>query len=810
MRDPFDEEIAKADRLRDAGALEAALAEYQRLTLEDPGQAIAKYKQGTVWTQLGRPAEAEQSYRDALAIDDLYSEALNNLAILLVARGEWDEAEQCYRRALAERPDYFEAHVGLARLLRSAWRHLEALYFARRASQINPRSGQAHELVGFALKRLNRIHDGIAALRLATELQPELALPWQSLAGCLQSMGRHAEADSLFSRAMAVMGNDPTPASNYAFAATFPDIPRESAWARHQAFGEWARKTVGPLSSPAINSRPPPERRLKIGFISGDMRRHSVAYFLRGALECLSRQEFQLYAYFDAHREDQVSAWLKPMFHHWRDIFSVTHDKVFDTLREDGIDILFDLSGHTGSNRMLLFARRPAPVQVSYIGYPDTTGLDTIDYRITDGDADPPGDGDEYHSEKLWRLPRCFLCYAPPEGSPEPTNIRPAATDAIVFGSFNNRAKISDRCFEAWVAILQRIPDARLVIKSINGLEDDDSREGLRKRFTGQGITEDRLDIRRFDDDLEGHLRRYGDIDIALDTFPYNGTTTTCEALWMGVPVISLRGDRHAARVSGSLLACIGLDDLVAGSVEEYIAVAIALASDRSRLQALRAGMRTRLLASPLLDRQSMGAALGDALRSMWHTYCAGFDPSLPLEDDHTVAEQLLRLHIGGRTAREGWKILDIEAREEVDFVADVRDLSAFAAGSCRQIYAAHVLDHLQVHEILPVLNEFYRLLIPGGLLYLSVYDLDTLCSLFVNPEFSKPEKFAIMRTIFGAQDDSADMHRIGLNFDFLIDYLKDVGFSSAEHVESLGIFDDASDAHIAGQPISLNLIITR
>lgn len=800
--------VAAADQLRDSGDLAEALAAYEALTGDAPTLAVGPYKQATALALMGRTDEAEQRYRDALALDENHAEALNNLARLLVARGEWDEADRCYRHALAENPDYFEANLGFSYLLIVAWRCIEALHFAKRACALRPTSALAFERAGIALRKLGRIREALADIEQATVLEPTLASPWATLASTLQNLGRHREADEAYARAAGVGGADFFPKSNYAYFSNYLDISRQHAWERHRAFGVWAREQLGALSAAAPTTRPRADRRLRVGFVSGDLRRHSVAYFVRAALEQIDRSQFQLFAYFDHHKEDEVSAWLKPMFHYWRDIYAISHQSAMEQVREDRIDILLDLSGHTGANRTMLFARRAAPIQLSYLGYPNTTGLDTMDYRLTDVWADPEGDGEEFHSETLWRLQRCFLCYAPPETSPAVSSRDPR--EGVVFGSFNNRVKISEACLTAWVQLLHRVPNSRLVLKSVMGTEDEESRENLKQSVVARGIDANRIEVHRFQDKLESHLEQYSSIDVALDTFPYNGTTTTCEALWMGVPVVSLIGDRHAARVGHSLLSSVGLDELVGRNVDDYVRIAAELSADKPRLKELRATMRDRLLASPLFDRSAMGRALGDALRGMWRQHCARFSSDLPMEGDVVEQEQLIRLHIGGKHASEGWKIFDIESRDEVDFVGDVRDMSAFAEASCAEVYASHVLQHLPPQDILPVLNGLHRVLVPGGRLYISVPDIDILCWLFNSPAFSKPEKFQIMQMIFGGQEIPHDRHCIGLNFDFMVDYLTDVGFSSVEHVEAFGLFNDASEALVADHRISLNLVVTK
>jgi predicted SAM-dependent methyltransferase len=279
----------------------------------------------------------------------------------------------------------------------------------------------------------------------------------------------------------------------------------------------------------------------------------------------------------------------------------------------------------------------------------------------------------------------------------------------------------------------------------------------------------------------------------------------------MGVPVVTLAGDRHASRVGVSLLTNIGLEAFVAESIDEYVEIAVALAGDREALLGLRQAMRDRMRASPLMDRRGMGVDLGAALRAMWRRHCEKFSADLP---DATGSAsdpiELLKLHIGGRVIREGWKILDAEPRPEVDFVGSAEDLSSFADESCSDIYCSHVLEHVGLADIFDTLTGFCRILAPGGHLYLSVPDLDVLVWLFASPGFDQAARFHIMRMMFGGQVDEHDFHRIGLNFDFMCHYLRDAGFSSIEHVESLGMFEDASTIQMHGHLVSLNLIVTK
>ncbi len=810
MPEELRSRIAAGEKLRDGGSLEEALARFADIVSEHPELAIGHFKLATVLARLDRFEEAEAAYRVALRLDPAYPEANNNIAVLLNAKAQWGDAEAHLRRALAERIDYYEAHLNAADVLQKLGRLPEALHHARRAAQLAPESAAACERTGSVLNSMGRMRDAIDHLESGAKNAGNYGPYWTTLAVALQSLGRHAEADLAHTKAVALAGDGFLPRMNQLYFSNYLSISNRDLWERHRGFGHWVRELLGaPLGEfPEISTDP--ERRLRIGFVSGDFRLHSVSYFIPGVLDNLDRRQFHLYAYSVSHYQDDVTARLKPMFNVWRDAASLDHVALFEQIRNDRIDILIDLSGHTNDNRLMVFARRPAPVQVSYLGYPNTSGLDTMDFRITDAIADPVGRDDEHYSEALWRLDRCFLCYLPPDDAPE-VGDRPADT-AVVFGSFNSRAKYSEECLAAWSALLLRVPNSRLVLKSLVGNADQGGRDELIERFVSHGVAPDRIEVLARINNKAEHFDTYSCIDVALDTFPYNGTTTTCEALWMGVPVIALMGDRHAARVGASILHAIGLPDLVANSIDQYIELGVALAADEPRRRSLRAGMRQRMASSPLGDRRDMARAIGDALRGMWRRHCdeTGAETAADAGKSAPETVDLIKLHIGGVKVKEGWKILNIVDAEGVDFVGDVRSLSVFADASCSEIYASHVLEHLAIAEVLPVFNELYRLLVPGGKLYVSVPDLETLCWLFSCPSYGAAEKFTLMKVIYGGQTDAHDFHHIGFTFDFMVDMLRDAGFESVEHVESLGLFEDMSNLGFHGQQVSLNLIVSK
>ena len=310
------------------------------------------------------------------------------------------------------------------------------------------------------------------------------------------------------------------------------------------------------------------------------------------------------------------------MADHYVPIYNLPDEHAAAQIREHGIDILVDLSGHTSGNRMMLFARKPAPVQLTWLGYPATTGLPTIDGRITDAVADPPGDADRLHTERLIRLDGGFLCYRPYDKAGAVAPLPARGAGHVTFGSFNNRAKLSPRTIALWAEIMGQVPDARLLLKATQ-FKDAGTRERCREAFVAAGVAGERIEILAPLPDAGEHLALYGRVDIALDPLVYNGTTTTCEALWMGVPVVTLRGDRHAARVGASILTTTGLASLIAETPDRYVAIATRLAGDLDALAQLRAGMRERLRKSPLCDAAGFARAMERAYREAWQRWCA-------------------------------------------------------------------------------------------------------------------------------------------------------------------------------------------
>jgi predicted O-linked N-acetylglucosamine transferase (SPINDLY family) len=360
-----------------------------------------------------------------------------------------------------------------------------------------------------------------------------------------------------------------------------------------------------------------PERPLNIGYLSPDFCTHSVAFFIEEVLAHHDRKKVKVFCYSNTPGADDFTQRFQELADHFRDIRPLSDDAAAEMIRKDKIDILVDLAGHTRNNRLLVFARKPAPVQLTWLGYPDTTGLSTMDYRLTDAIADPEGAADHRHSETLVRMPHGFLCYRP-AGEFYPVSKLPMLNaGGVTFGSFNNNSKISLPVITAWAAILKRVPESRLKLKS-RSFGDSGSRKAILEEFETHGVPAERILFEGYRLSLKEHSLLYSTVDIALDTFPYNGTTTTCEALWMGVPVITLSGDCHVSRVGQSILTHLGFEEWVGKSLIDYVDRAVALACDPERLGEIRASLRGRMIDSPLLDAIGFTAVLEGTFRSMW------------------------------------------------------------------------------------------------------------------------------------------------------------------------------------------------
>jgi len=576
--------------------------------------------------------------------------------VSLRAQGHHTEAIAEFNKALALDPRSAEAHLQLGNALKSLQRHTEAVASLRRASELAPKNAviwlnlgvsllvlaardeaiacfqraiklepgrpEALNILGSALLDAGRIGEAKKQLQAALRLKPAYPAAHDNLGRALRSQGRPGEAVAEFRSALAAQPS-PSTHSNLVYALNFvPGLPAEEIFAEHK---RWSQLYAEPLKKNApvlINSRDP-TRRLRIGYVSPDFVHHAVSYFIEPVLAAHNRAEVEVVCYADAPVADATTARLRALSDQWRDIAPLNDDQVAELIRNDKIDILVDLAGHTARHRLLVFARRPAPAQITWIGYPNTTGLAAIDYRLTDKISDPPGQTEAFYTEKLVRLPEVFSCYKPSDQAPVVSDLPALKNGYVTFGSFNHFAKINPAVLALWARLLVRLPTARLFLKA-RSLADPETATGVRETFSHHGVLLDRLTLCSDELSVADHQRLYQGVDIALDPFPYNGTTTTCEALWMGVPVVTLAGQTHVSRVSASLLTYLGRPDLITHSEDDYIEKCAALASDLRRLAEDRTNQREKMRISPLCDAVRFTAQLETTYRELWRQRCAG------------------------------------------------------------------------------------------------------------------------------------------------------------------------------------------
>jgi protein O-GlcNAc transferase len=568
--------------LKSLGQLDQAAASFRRATEIKPDFAEAHNNLGAVLTDLARYESAASSCSRALRINPRYADAYCNLGNVQQSLGQYESAVASYRRAAELRPDFAEAHSNLGVSFNMVRRYEDALLSYRRALEIKPDFAQAHNNLGHTLKDLGQLEDAMSSYRRALELDPGFTDAQSNILFTLNFLSGHSPADYL------------TEARQYGRLVA-AKATRFCAWTCEAGAG-----------------------RLRVGLVSGDFRNHSVGHFLEGLVTRIDPARIELLAYPTDPKEDDLTARIRPCFSAWKPLYGLGDEAAARLIHADGVHVLLDLSGHTASNRLPVFAWKPAPVQATWLGFLATTGLAEMDYLLADATGVPESQRGNF-TEAIWYLPDTFLCFTPPVADLGVTPLPALQAGHVTFGCFQNLAKVGEDVLDAWGRILAAQPGATLRIQA-KQLGDPAQVEALLARLQRHGIDRARVAThpaaRRLD-----YLAAHAEVDIILDTFPYPGGTTTCEALWMGVPTLTLAGGTLLARQGASVLAAAGLADWVAQDTDDYVARAVARSSDLARLESLRATLRQQVLASPLFDAARFARNFEDALWGMWQVW---------------------------------------------------------------------------------------------------------------------------------------------------------------------------------------------
>lgn len=611
------------DALQSQGKLKEAIACYRKAIKINPALPEVHYNLGDVLFEQDKRDEAIACYLQAIKLRSDYVEAYNNLANALNAQHKADEAMAYYQQAISIKPDFAEAYHNLGDAFFAKGLLDEAIALNKQALALKPDFAKACISVANAYLELNRLDEAEEYGKKGLSLDPELAGIWTSIGNIFQAQGKLEEAISCYQRAHSPQKNagkksDNVAYSNMLFTMQYLNsVTPEEAFHEHQCFAERYETPLKARWQPHSNNRDP-ERKLKIGYVSADFFNHAVAFFIEPILASHDKSKFEVHCYYNRSRYDAHTERIKSFADHWTPCVYLSDDELADRIRADGIDILVDLSGHTGSNRLLVFARKPAPVQATWVGYVGSTGLDAMDYRITNAEVDPPGLTERYHSEALIRIPGTGITYRPEPGCLAVNPLPALTSDTFIFASLNNLIKINRSVIALWGRILQALPKAKLMLGNVT---DAATQKRIIEQFKQAGVTEDRL-ILLPRMTFSEYLTLHHQIDVALDPFPYNGGTTTMHALWMGIPVITLTGDHMVSRCAVPLLSRVGLNEFITHSEEEYFQRAMQCAQDLPALNQVRQSIRARM-DDANQSPQTVTRHVENAYRNMWQKWCA-------------------------------------------------------------------------------------------------------------------------------------------------------------------------------------------
>ena len=574
----------------------AAREIYQKVCEVDKRDADAWYMLGVANYILVDNDRSIDNLKHAIQLRPRHALSYYYLGLAYRVAKRLEDAITAFSKSIAIDVDNIDAHQLFIQTLTDVKKYDQAIDVLRGLIQRMPANAEYRSNLGSLLQTIGELDGAIDSYQQALRLNPRLTIAWDSLGSAFLGSRRYEEAIDAFHQSLKVEPTNARGHSNLLLTLNYMEnLTPQQVYEEHRIWGEkHGNKSIKHISLTAVEGRP-----VRVAYISPDFREHSVAYFIEPLLEAHNKDKFQIYCYSSTCNGDETTNRIRSLTAFWRDICNQPAEVAAAQIRQDNIDILVDLSGHTASNHLKVFAEKPAPIQVTWLGYPNTTGLQAVDYRIVDNITDPEG-YEVFCTEELIRIPGCFICFKPPELRVDVGELPYEKNGYITFGSFNNLSKISNDVLDTWAELLLRVPQSRLMLKN-RSLANEATRAELQQYFENRGVVTERVILMAATSSKFDHFSLYNRIDIALDTYPYNGTTTTCEALWMGVPVITILGDSHAARVSASLLKNIGLDDLVAKDKQEYISIASSLAANSRYLFELR----------PMLRQQVSNSSLG-------------------------------------------------------------------------------------------------------------------------------------------------------------------------------------------------------
>ncbi|HEV8097485.1 MAG TPA: tetratricopeptide repeat protein [Burkholderiales bacterium] len=620
--DAADRLISAGRQAEDAGNLRQACDLYREAVALAPQHATAHLNLGVGLEAAGDADGALKCYEAVLAIDPGNAYANYNLGKLYFIKRAFPQAERHLRAALERKPEFPEAYVVLSNLHDARGEYAEAVLVLETAVRQRPDYAGAWYNYATTLARLDRLGEAEDAARRAIRFDPGMFAAYTFLGDLLRNDARLEEAVETFNRARTLAGGGLACAQAELHALNYFDgISDEALFQKHREVGRQI-EIAHPARFPSFGNSKDPEKRLRIGYVSRDFFRHPVSWFLVPVLERHDRSRFAVHCYATSARSDDVTAQVRSLADRWLDASKMSYSELADSIHRDGIDILVDLLGHAGSSDLAVFAQQPAPVQVTWLGYLNTTGLSRMHYRLCDAVSDPPGIAERLHTEALARLPHSQWCYRPyremelsKEHATEPPCLR---NGFVTFGSFNHRLKLSPPLLALWAQILIRLPDARLVIM---GVPSGPAQDRLLAQFTQHGIAAARIRLVA-PLPMNDYFPWFDQVDLALDSTPYSGGTTTCDTLWMGVPVVTLAGRRSVSRSAASMLTTLGLADWIAHTPEDYVRLALKFAGDQALLAELRASLRRRMRESPLMDELRFTRDLEALYRTLWRDWC--------------------------------------------------------------------------------------------------------------------------------------------------------------------------------------------